>query len=75
MKTKQRKIVDRRTGEIIAREFSNFENLFYLGEDESANQFAIELERENNRGWTFCNYSLCSSRLELFYSRGEYELK
>ena len=32
------------------------------------------LVRENNRGWTFETFCIGSSRVEFFYSRGEYDL-
>lgn len=34
--------------------------------------FVMSFEKENNRGWTFHQFTLCSTPLKMFFSRGEY---
>lgn len=36
--------------------------------------FHCDLIRENHRGWTFVTYNLTKKPVELFLSRGEWEL-
>lgn len=34
----------------------------------------LTLVKENNRGWTFVNYSMTGNRTTFFFSRGDFEM-
>lgn len=64
----------RAQNEIELRKLSDKELHWQIYEFGRAKFIPLSLVKENNRGWTFENYTLTCNRTVFFFSRGEWEM-
>ena len=60
--------------EIELRKSAYNTNYWHVYEADYQKLLPLELVKENNRGWTFHNYTITGNRTVFFFSRGDWEM-